>query len=120
MNATKAITALKQSIKFYERRLTYWLELKAEIELENGNRKTADLKMCENNIQKYEIVLSDLATIKRAINVNKPTVKIYGTAKNRNQMYKETFDALKDAGINIGNIGGDDESIIITLPLKEA
>ena len=72
--------------------------------------------MCENNIQKYEIVLSDLATIKRAINVNKPTVKIYGTAEKRNQMYKETFDALKDAGINIG---WDDESIIIILSLKD-
>ena len=86
----KAVKVINRSIKFYQRKLTYQLELRAEAEFDNGNLKIASFGDYESNIQKYEIILADLATIKRAIKNNQTSVKIFGTAENRGYIYKET------------------------------
>ena len=97
---TKAVKVINRNIKFYQRKLTYQLELRAEAEFDNGNLKVASFGDYESNIQKYEIILADLATIKRAINNNQTSVKIFGTADNRGYIYIETSNALKKAGFD--------------------
>lgn len=94
----KAVKNINRSIKFYQRKLTYQLELRAEAKLDNGNLKIANLGDYESNIKKYEIILSDLATIKRAIKNNQTSVIIFGTEDSRSYIYAETSNALKKAG----------------------
>lgn len=95
---TKAVKVINWSIKFYQRKLTYQLELRAEAEFDNGNLEIASFGDYESNIQKYEIILADLATIKRAIKNNQTTVKIFGTAESRGYIYTETSKVLDEAG----------------------
>ena len=94
----KAVKVINRSIKFYQRKLTYQLELRAEAEFDNGNLEIASFGDYESNIQKYEIILADLATIKRAIKNNQTSVKIFGTAENRGYIYIETSNVLEKAG----------------------
>lgn len=94
----KAVEIINRSMKYYQRRLTEQLEIRAETELKNGNLKNASLGNYEEKIQKYETILADLATIKRAIRKNKTSVKILGTKKNRNTIYIETSREIKKAG----------------------
>lgn len=101
----KAVKGINRSIKFYQRKLTYQLELRAEAEFGNGNLKIASFGDYESNIQKYEIILADLATIKRAIKNNQTSVKIFGTAENRGYIYIETSNVLKKAGFDYDGNG---------------
>lgn len=94
----KAVESINRSIKYYQRRLTEQLEIRAETELENGNLKKASFGNYEEKIQKYEIILADLATIKRAIRRNKTSVKILGIKKSSNAIYIETSREIKKAG----------------------
>lgn len=100
----EVVKKLNQSIQFYQRKLTYQLELKAERELVNGNLEFADLMYDYNpeDIEKYLIVIADLATIKRAIKKGNNYVKIIGTANRDNcdmmdMLYRETSDSLARA-----------------------
>lgn len=102
---TKAVKVINRNTKFYQRKLTYQLELKAEAEFNNCNLKVASFGDYESNIQKYEIILADLAGIKRAIKSNQISVKIFGTADNRGYIYRETLSALKEAGFDIDGDG---------------
>lgn len=99
----KAVKSLDRSIQFYQRKLIYQLELKAEIDLQNGNLNVADENYM-GNIMKYELILSDLATVKRAIKKGKGEVEvevnIYGTLENRGYLYPEFTKALTKAGLN--------------------
>ena len=101
----KAVKIINRNIKFYQRKLTYQLELRAEAEFDNGNLKSNSFVDYESNIQKYEIVLADLATIKRAIKNNQTTVRIFGTAENRGYIYNETSMVLKEAGFDYDGDG---------------
>lgn len=102
---TKAVKVINRNIKFYQRKLTYHLELRAEAEFDNGNLKVASFGNYESNIQKYEIILADLVTIKRAIQNNQTAVKIFGTANNRGYIYRETSRALNEAGFDTDGDG---------------
>ena len=113
----KAVKVINRSIKFYQRKLTYQLELRAEAEFGNGNLKIASFGDYESNIQKYEIILADLATIKRAINNNQTSVKIFGTAENRGYIYKETSNVLRKAGFKYDGNGFTGE--IDLIPIDE-
>ena len=95
-----AVKVINRKIKFYQKKLTYQLELRAEAEFNNGNLKVDSLGDYESNIQRYEIILADLATIKRAIKDNQTTVKIYGTKDCYDCMYVETESALKKARLD--------------------
>lgn len=101
----KAVKVINRGIKFYQRKLTYQLELRAEAEFDNGNLKIDSSSDYESNIKKYEIVLADLATIKRAIQNNQTTVKISGTAENRGYIYSETSKVLNEAGFDYDSCG---------------
>lgn len=114
---TKAVKVINQSIKFYQRKLTYQLELRAEAEFNNGNLKVANFGDYESNIKKYEIILADLATMKRAINNNKTSVKIFGTDDCRGYNYTETSNVLKKAGFDYDGDGFTGE--IWLLSIKE-
>ena len=98
----KAVKVINRSIKFYQRRLTYQLELKAESRVKNGNLKVDSFGDYEHNIQKYETILADLATIKRAIKNNKTNVKIYGIELVDFAFcnYNETMRTLLKAGLD--------------------
>ena len=63
----KAVKVINRNIKHYQRKLTYQLELRAEARFNNGNLEVNSIGDYERNIQRYEIILADLATIKRAI-----------------------------------------------------
>jgi len=70
----KAIRDIERSIEYYQKRLNDRLE-----EEEKGN--IADYKykcLLEKSIKNTEIILADLAAIKRAIENNKKSVKISG------------------------------------------
>lgn len=96
----KAVKVINRNIKFYQRKLTYQLELRAEAKFDNSNLDIASFGEYESNIQKYEIILADLATIKRAIKNDKTYVKIFGTADCRGYIYTETSEVLKKAGFD--------------------
>lgn len=97
---SKAVKAINQGIRDYQRELTYQLELKAEAQLCNGNIVDPSLYYFKSNIEKYEIILADLATIRRTIKKNKTYLKIFGTKENRDYIYAETCEVLKNAGLN--------------------
>lgn len=98
---TKAVKVINRSIKFYQRKLIYQLELRAEAEFDNGNLDITSLGDYESNIKKYEIILADLATIKRAIKNDKTSVKIFGTYDDcRGYIYTETLEVLNKAGFD--------------------
>lgn len=96
-----AVKVINRSITFYQRKLTYQLELKAESEFDNANLKVASLGYHDAHIKKYECILADLATIKRAIKNDKTSVRIYGTDYNRGYIYTETSEVLAKAGFGI-------------------
>lgn len=113
----KAVRVINRSIKFYQRKLTYQLELRAEAAFNNGNLKDASFGDYESNIQKYEIILADLATIKRAIKNNQTSAKIYGTYDDvRGSIYDETFEVLSRAGFDID---GDGFETLYFSPLED-
>lgn len=114
---TKAVKVINRNIKFYQRKLTYQLEMRAEAEFDNGNLKVTSFGDYESNIQKYEIILADLATIKRAIKNNQTSVKIFGTAENRSYIYIETSRALREAGFDTDGDGFGGETYL--LPIDE-
>ena len=98
----KAVWTINKNLSFYQRKLTYQLELRAESEFENGNLNLEadfyDREFDENDIKKYEVILADLATIKRAIKSNVTVVRVSGTAQGAAFIYKETTDVLNRAG----------------------
>lgn len=100
-NIIKAVRVINRNLKFYQKKLTYQLELKAEEEFNNANLKVDSLGDYESHIKKYEIILADLATIKRAIKNNNTSIRIYGTADSRNLIYDETLDVLKKSGFDV-------------------
>lgn len=112
----QAVKSINRSIAFYQRKLTYQLELKAENAFYNGNLKVDSFGDYELGIAKYEIILADLATIKRAIKKNKTSIKIYGTLKNRSYIYNETFEELRKAGFEVD---GDGYGTIELIPVEE-
>lgn len=106
----KAVKVINRSIKFYQRKLTYQLELRAEAEFHNGNLKVANFGDYESNITRYEIILADLATIKRAIKNKQTSVKILGTYN-----CKETSDVLKKAGFDYDGEGFTGEIRLLSI-----
>lgn len=101
----KAVKVINRSIKFYQRKLTYQLELRAEAEFDNGNLKVANFGDYESNIKKYEIILADLATIKRSIKNNQTSVKIFGAAEKNGGIYIYTLNVLRAAGFDYNGVG---------------
>ncbi len=112
---TKAVKVINRNIKFYQRKLTYQLELRAEAEFDNGNLDISSFGEYESNIQKYEIILADLATIKRAIKNDKTSVKIFGTADCRGDTYTETSEVLKKAGFDWDGDGFSGEIWLLSI-----
>lgn len=95
---TNAVKILNRIIKDYQEKLIYQLELRAEAKFENGNLivKSRDY---ESSIVKYETILADLATIKRAIENDKTLVKISETVKSKCSVYRgEIADVMYEAG----------------------
>lgn len=95
------------------------LEIRAEAEFGNGNLKIESFGNYQSNIQKYEIILADLATIKRAIKNKQTSVKIFGTAGNRSYLYIETSCALGEAGFDFESDGFGAEIVLISLDEQE-
>ncbi len=111
----KATKVINQCINFYQKKLTYQLELKSEAKFNNGNLKNPDFSDYESNIEKYEIILSDLSAIVRALNSKKTSVKIFGTAQNRNQLYVETANILIASGFNPYNISIGNSAYLLSI-----
>jgi len=94
-----AVKILNRIIKDYQEKLIYQLELRAEAKLGNGNLTVYKSSDYESSIVKYETILADLATIKRAIENNKTFVKISETVKSKSSVYRgEIADAMYEAG----------------------
>lgn len=90
MKPKNLTSGLNRVIKEYQQKLTYQLELKAEAELGNGNVGTYKASYYESNIVKCEKIIASLATIKRALEKNRKSVKI---AKN-DEYRREITDAM--------------------------
>lgn len=112
---TKAVKVINRNIKFYQRKLTYQLELRAEAEFNNGNLDISNFGEYESNIQKYEIILADLSTIKRTIKNDKTSVKIFGTSDCRGYIYTETSEVLKKAGFDYDGDGFSEEIWLLAI-----
>ncbi len=109
---TKAVEVINRIIEDYQEKLIEQLELRAEAKFRNGNLIVYRSSDYESSITKYEIILADLATIKRAIENNKRTVKIFESAKTKSSVYyEETADALYEAGFY--GIGTDSGAIAL-------
>ncbi len=103
-----AANSLNRSITSYQRKLLYYLELQAEAKLKNGNLEVLDHTDCENietTIQKYKTILTDLATIKRAIRNNSSKVRVLETLEAQNSIYPEVSKALKAANLSFNRDG---------------
>lgn len=61
------VKVIGRSIRYYQKKLTYQLELEAEEMFHNGLRKCNEIGDLESNIKTYETIIADLATIWRAI-----------------------------------------------------
>ncbi|MCI8620663.1 MAG: hypothetical protein HFJ50_02300 [Clostridia bacterium] len=117
----KAVKVINKAMRRYQRMLTFQLELRAEAKLQNGNLKDVELGDYESNIEKYEIVLSDLATIKRAIKNEQGDwcqVLIQGTADDDESLYHETYGTLETAGFYID--GGPGYIILTSMEIYRA
>ena len=114
----KAVQVINQHIRFYQRKLTYKLELKAETILCNSNIAGANSSRRDLKIKKYEIILADLATIKRSIKMDKITFRILGTAENMctGMIYVETLKAINEAGFLVD---GNEIGTLYLYPLNE-
>ena len=79
----RTVKVIERYINIYQEEILDCLEMKAELELKNGNIEVDYIsKNCEDDIEQYKIILTDLATIRRAIKKGKDSVKIYGDADN--------------------------------------
>lgn len=97
----KAVEVINRGIKFYRRELMRQLELKAEYDLHNGNLIGSTLKDINDcNPKKYAIIVSDLLSVKRAVENNKKEVKLYASMESREDYYDETTSVLMKAGID--------------------
>lgn len=90
----RLVKVLRRYIKEYQQKLTFQIECEAESLFKDGSRYDAEKR------KKYETILSDLATIKRAVEKGENTIEIYGTADSRNELYWETKKILTKAGID--------------------
>lgn len=98
----KAVKVINRGIKFYRRELVRHLELRAEYDLHNGNLigdTFKDLDDC--NPKKYAIIVSDLLSVKRAIQNDKKEVKLYASVESKEDYYEETTGVLLKAGLDI-------------------
>ena len=95
----RAVNVINRYISMYQERLLYYLELKAELKLENGNIEASDtFQNYESDIERYEIILADLVTIKRAIEKGKVSIRTYESADS----YKdEILSVLKEARVKL-------------------
>lgn len=101
----KAVKVINREMRTYQRQLSYQLELKAEAEFHNGYLEDVSYGDYESNIKQYEIILAELATIKRAIRNNETSVKSYGAFCSRDDVYTQTSEVLKKAGFDIQSDG---------------
>lgn len=113
----RAVKVINRNIEVYQRKLTYQLELMNEALLENGNLKDDSFDSDANLIEKYEIILADLATIRRAVANNKMTVKLYGTLNNECIMYPEIVKTLEKARLDFQCYGLGE--LIVLNPIDE-
>lgn len=112
----KALKVINRALKLYQGKLTFWLELKAETELCNGNINVRKPSECSNYIQKYETIISNLATIKRAIRDGKEEVKIYCSAEASSFIPNEIHDVIEESGFEVD---GDPDGTIFLIPTEE-
>lgn len=114
----RAVKVINRNIEVYQRKLTYQLELMNEALLENGNLKDDSFDSDANLIEKYESILADLATIRRAVANNKTTVKLNGPLKTGNCIiYPEIVKTLEKAGLDFQCYGLGE--LIVLNPIDE-
>ena len=95
----RVVDVLNRYIKYYSWKLLTCLEIKAESEFRNGNLDLKHSGEYETDIKRYEIILSDLLSVKRAIKNGVYKIKLYGTLTDRDYVYPETLRVYKKAGI---------------------
>ena len=113
----KAVKVINRGIKFYRRELLRHLELRAEYDLHNGNligNTFKDLDDC--NPKKYAIIVSDLLSVKRAIQNDKEEVKLYASMESREDYYDETSSILLKTGLDFC---GDEPGILKISVIEE-
>ena len=84
-----ALKIVDRHIRIYQRKLIYELELMAELELNNGNLKVdCQLNDCKKNVERYQVILANMATIRRAIKTGSNRhIKTY--LQDNNCLYSE-------------------------------
>ncbi len=113
----KAVKVINRGIKFYRRELIRQLELRAEYDLHNGNLIGATLENINDcNPKKYAIIVSDLLSVKRAIQNGKNKVNLYASLESREDYYSETNSILVKTGLDFYAEG---EPGILTISAEE-
>lgn len=84
-----ALKIVDRHIRIYQIKLIHELELMAELELNNGNLKVdCQLDDCKKNAERYQVILANMATIRRAIKTgHNGHIKTY--LQDNNCLYSE-------------------------------
>lgn len=84
----EALKIVDRHIRIYQRKLIHEFELMAELELNNGNLKVdCKLEDCKKNAERYQVILANMVTIRRAIKTgHKGQIKTY---LDSNYLYSE-------------------------------
>lgn len=91
----KAVKVFNRSIKFYWR----------TINRQRSNTKVKSFRNYVANLERYQIILADLITIRKAIQKNETEMVIYGTAESRSYVYNETLRVICKAGFDYDGDG---------------
>lgn len=101
-----AIKKLNQEIHKHLGQLQELIMMEADVELNNGNyipkkaQQYVDLKKVKEDKEILLITISDLTTIRKALERGKTTVVIRGTAKNCSMILFETIKSISAAGLD--------------------
>lgn len=103
------VKVIARSIRYYQKKLAYQLELEVENMFHNGLRECTNIGDIESNIKIYEIIIADLGTIKRAISKNINHAIIYSFDVERGVLdLPQIYDVLVNrAKLHVEGLDGE-------------
>lgn len=116
LNANEIINKCqKEYMAEYTEKLPTLFEMRAEATLKNGNFHSDALSNLEDEVQLYEFLISDLISLRRAINKHKTSVNLYCTYYGIESIYNVISLILSNVGITT-TINGSE---LILTPVEE-
>lgn len=103
------VKVITRSIRYYQKKLAYQLELGVEDMFHNGLRKSTNIGDMESNIKTYETIIGDLGTIRRAISKGISHANIYSFDEERGALDSpQIYDVLVNrAKLHVEGLDGE-------------